>query len=275
MEQKFTVLMSLYFKEKPEYARECFNSLLNQTVRATEWVIVEDGSLTEELYNLLDEYQNKYPNLIKRVPLKENRGLGLALREGILHCSNELIARMDTDDICREDRFELQLKEFEKNPFLDICGSHIKEFDGNIANKKSLRKVPLNDQDIKRYQKRRSAFNHMTVMYKKSAVIRAGNYEDCLYMEDDMLWVKMLLANCLCKNIDDYLVYARTGLSMIERRGGIQYYKKYALARKKIFNLGYISLSDYIITLLVNFMVCIMPKYIRMIFFKVVLRGKK
>ena len=154
MEQKFSVLMSLYFKEKVEYARECFESLLNQTVPATEWIIVEDGLLTKELYDLLDEYQNKYPNLIIRVPLEKNVGLGLALREGILHCNYELIARMDTDDIARKDRFEKQLIEFNKNSNLDICGSYILEFEGKKDNIVAKRTVPLEDKQIKKYQKK-------------------------------------------------------------------------------------------------------------------------
>ena len=128
--QKFSVLMSIYYKEKPEYARECFESLLGQTVLASEWVIVEDGPLTDGLYAVLDEYQAKYPELLKRVPLAQNVGLGMALREGILHCSNEIVARMDTDDIARYDRFEKQLEMFEKDPTLDICSSHVKEFIG-------------------------------------------------------------------------------------------------------------------------------------------------
>ena len=67
---KFSVLMSLYIKEKSQYARACFESLLQQTIPASEWIIVEDGPLTEELYVLLDEYQSKYPNLITRVEKK-------------------------------------------------------------------------------------------------------------------------------------------------------------------------------------------------------------
>ena len=102
--------MSLYIKEKPEYAQACFESLLKQTVQADEWVIVEDGPLTDELYALLDKYQKNYPGLIKRVPLEKNQGLGLALRAGVPKCRNELIARMDTDDIAREDRFEKRLR---------------------------------------------------------------------------------------------------------------------------------------------------------------------
>ena len=119
MNEKFSVLLSLYFKEKPQNVRECFESLISQTATADEWVIVEDGPLTEELYAVLDEYENKYPNLIKRVPLKENQGLGRALNEGIKHCKNELVARMDTDDIAVPTRFEKQLKMFKSNPKLE------------------------------------------------------------------------------------------------------------------------------------------------------------
>ena len=120
-----SVLMSLYIKEKPEYVRECFESLLNQTITADEWVIVEDGPLSREMYTLLDEYQKKYPNLIIRIALEKNQGLGKALREGIPKCNNNLIARMDTDDISKSDRCEKQLKRFEEKPNLAIVGSSI------------------------------------------------------------------------------------------------------------------------------------------------------
>lgn len=274
MEQKFSVLMSLYFKEKTEYARECFESLLNQTVPATEWIIVEDGPLTKELYDLLDEYQNKYPNLINRVPLEKNVGLGLALREGILHCNYELIARMDTDDIARKDRFELQLNEFKKNPNLDICGSHIIEFEGNIKNIVSKRNVPIDNKQIQKYQKRRDAFNHMTVIYKKNAVLKAGNYQSCLLMEDTLLWVNMIQSGAICSNIDDYLVYARVGKDMYDRRGGWTYFKKYRIGRKRVFKTGYISNFDYLTTIVVQFVVAIVPNGLRKILYINTLRRK-
>ncbi len=273
MKEKFSVLMSLYIKEKPEYARQCFESLLRQTVMADEWVVVEDGALSQELYDLLDEYEQKYPQLIKRVSLETNQGLGMALREGILHCSNELIARMDTDDIAREDRFEKQLKLFEENPNLDICGSHIKEFETSINEIVSERKVPIDEKDILKYQKRRDSFNHMTVMYKKSAVLKVGNYQPALLMEDSLLWVNMMKSGVRCANVDDYLVYARTGQAMIERRGGLAYYKKYKSGRKQIYQTGYISWWDYNYTLIVQFIVAIMPNKLRKWVFKKFLRG--
>ena len=273
MSEKFSVLMSIYYKEKPEYARQCFESLLNQKVQASEWVIVEDGKLTDDLYALLDEYEQRYPGLIKRVPLVKNRGLGLALREGVLHCTNELIARMDTDDISRTDRFEKQLLMFDNNPELDICGSHIKEFCISPDTITSIRKVPLDDADIKKYQKRRDGFNHVTVMFKKAAVLKAGNYQHALLMEDTLLWVNMFLSGAICANIDDYLVYVRTGEDMFERRGGLTYFKKYKEGRKLIYNTGYISWWDYWITLTIQFVVAIVPNKVRRIIFQRMLRN--
>lgn len=267
-----SVLMSIYIKEKPEYVDQCFKSLLRQTVKANEWVVVEDGILSQDMYKLLEWYQNENPGLIKRVPLKTNQGLGLALRAGVPECTNELIARMDTDDIAREDRFEKQLKEFEKNPMLDICGSHIIEFDESIENELSRRNVPIQHDKIVEYQKTRSAFNHMTVMYKKSSVLKAGNYEHCPLMEDDMLWVRMILSGSKCSNIDDYLVYARTGTAMIERRGGWAYYKKYRYGKKRIKETGYINEADYIKAMVPQLMVSLVPNKIRLWIFKSLLR---
>lgn len=269
---KLSVLMSLYIKEKTEYAKACFDSLLNQTVQADEWVIVEDGPLSDEMYALLDEYQKKYPGLIKRVPFEKNQGLGLALRSGVPECSYELIARMDTDDIAREDRFEKQLAEFEKNPDLDICGSSILEFEGTVENVLSKRIVPTTHDNIVEYQKTRSAFNHMTVMYKKSTVIKAGNYEHCPLMEDDMLWVRMILSGAHCSNVDDFLVYARTGTAMIERRGGWAYFKKYRDGKRKIMATGFIGRVDYFRAIVPQLIVSILPKRMRLFVFTKVLR---
>ena len=214
--EKFSVLMSLYIKEKPEHFSACIESILSQTVLPDEIVIVLDGPISDELKVVLDSYVEKHPKLFNIIPLQENKGLGLALQEGMLHCKNELIARMDTDDICRKDRFELQLKEFENDLNLDVCGSHILEFEGSIDNVVAKRIVPLNDKDIKKYQRRRDAFNHMSVMFKKSSVLNAGNYQSCLLMEDTYLWVRMFLSGCTAKNIDDYLVYVRIGKDMFE-----------------------------------------------------------
>lgn len=268
----FSVLMSLYIKEKAEYFDECMQSILNQTVLPSEIVIVYDGPISNDLRKMVEEYKKNNPGLIKTIENKKNKGLGLALADGVPACKYELIARMDTDDIAREDRFEKQLECFMNDSKLDICGSHIIEFEGTIDNVLSKRKVPLTNEEIADYQKQRSAFNHMTVMYKKSTVLRAGNYEDCPLMEDDMLWVRMLISGAKGMNIDDYLVYARTGYAMIERRGGWAYFKKYLNGRRKIYETKYITRYDYLKTVYIQFFVTLLPRKIRRIIFINLLR---
>lgn len=272
MKKEFSVLMSLYIKERAEYFDECMQSVLKQTVLPNEIVIVLDGPIDNEVQIVLDKYIAENPLLIKTVPLEKNVGLGLALREGVLKCKNELIARMDTDDICRKDRFELQIKAFENNPDLDICGSNILEFEGNVSNIVAKRTVPFEHKKIKKYQKKRDAFNHMTVMYKKSSVIEAGNYQTCLLMEDTLLWANMFNNGAIARNIDDSLVYVRIGKDMFERRGGLSYYKKYKQGRKLVYKTGFINWWEYKTSLVGQFLVAIMPNWLRGFVFKRILR---
>ena len=265
---KFSVLMSLYLKEKPEYLNEALKSVINQTVKPNEIVIVYDGPITTELKSVVEQYVSNNPGLIKIIDNPENKGLGLALADGVPQCTYELIARMDTDDICRKDRFEKQLEEFVKDPRLDICGSHILEFEEKEENIVARRRVPLVDKDIKEYQKRRDGFNHVSVMFKKKSVLAAGNYQSCLLMEDTLLWANMFMNGAKGKNIDDYLVYVRIGKDMYERRGGFDYYKKYKAGRRKVYETGYISWVDYKMTLIVQFIVAAIPNRVRGFVFK-------
>ena len=271
---KFSVLLSIYYKEKPEYFRGCMESIYSQTVLPDEIVLVEDGRLTEELYEAIRDYECR-PSEINfvTVKLEKNSGLGLALAEGIKHCSNELVARMDTDDICVPDRFERQLNAFSENPGLDIIGGYISEFSDDMHNIISERTVPLGNYVIKQYQRKRDAFNHMTVMFKRSAVLAAGNYQDCLLMEDSLLWANMIRNHCHMANIDETLVYARTGDDMLKRRGGFDYFLKYKAGRKRILKTGTISAADYFVTVAAQFVVCMMPLWMRSLVFKKILRN--
>ena len=268
---KFSVLMSLYCKEKNEYLDEALMSIFDQTVMPSEVIIVYDGSIPNELRATVDKYRELYPNLIKSVENPENKGLGLALADGVPVCSYNLIARMDTDDISRSDRFEKQLNEFIKDPDLDICGSHILEFENETNNIVAWRKVPLKNAEIIKYQKRRDGFNHVTVMFKKESVLAAGNYQSCLLMEDTLLWANMFNSGAKGKNIDDYLVFVRIGKAMYERRGGLDYFKKYKAGRHKVYKTGFIKWYDYAITLVVQFIVAIIPNKLRGFVFKKIL----
>lgn len=273
MSREFSVLMSVYIKETKENFEECMDSLLAQTVMPTEIVVVKDGPISQALEVSLREYQRDCPNMIRVVGYEENRGLGYALAYGVKACKYELIARMDTDDIARNDRFEKQLAEFEADEDLMICGSHIVEFVKDKAVVKDRRCVPLEDQEIRRKGKLRDPFNHVTVMFRKSIVLQAGNYESCLYMEDSVLWAKMLqLPHGHVKNIDDYLVYVRADEDMIERRGGLWYLKRYMAGRKRMRELGYIGAVQYYFSIFAQFLVAVMPLKLRNIVFMKLLR---
>ncbi len=271
---KFSVLMSLYIKEKAEYFDACMQSILHQTVKPDEIVIVLDGPISELLQEVLDYYRNKLPQLIKIISYPENKGLGYALSVGVGACSNGLIARMDTDDIARKDRFEKQIAMFREHPELDICGSQIDEFENGPSNIIARRSVPCTDAEIKKYQKRRDAFNHMTVMYKRSSVISAGNYLPCPLMEDTYLWVRMIQNGAVCANIDEALVYARIGEDMYERRGTWSYFRKYKEGRKMVRDTGYISAMDYYVPLAAQAIVAIVPNGLRGWIFKHILHRK-
>lgn len=271
---EFSVLLSIYYKEKPAYFDRCLESLVNQTVKADEWVIVKDGAIPDELQAVIDKYKAMPDVNIKEVALEKNSGLGIALSYGVPACSHELIARMDSDDISVPERFEIQLAAFETNPDIDICGGQITEFDTDENIVIGERHVPLTHDEIAKYQRKRCAFNHTTVMFKKSSVLKAGNYKDVPLMEDDMLWADMLMSGAQCMNLPNFLCKVRTDKTMIARRGGLKYYKKYKSARKKIYKLGFISYGCYLKTNIIQFAVCIMPACMRKFLFFHVLHKK-
>ena len=267
-----SVLISVYAKEQPEYLEAAVMSMINQTLMAKEIVIVRDGTLTRELENTLILLQNKYP-IIKLFGYEKNRGLGLALKYGVEKCQCDLIARMDTDDISVPDRLELQVTAFEEEPTLDIVGGQIDEFEKDPKIVSGSRRVPLEHNDIVKYQRRRSALNHVTVMFKKESVLKAGNYEHAPLMEDDALWLNMISAGCKMRNLSQVLAHVRVGAGMVSRRGGMSYFRHYEKARKKALSRNQIGTVDYGVTVLVQLIVCLLPSSLRRAVFRIALRN--
>lgn len=243
--QKYSVLMSVYNKEKPEYLRLSINSILNQTIPPDEIIIVKDGILTSELDSVLEKYLMHNP-IFNVVGYKENKGLGFALNYGLNYCRNELVARMDSDDIARQDRCEKQLKEFEKNSSIEIIGGDIAEFIDSPANIVAYRKVPTSDSEIKEYMKTRCPLNHMTVMFKKSVVIKAGSYQDWFWNEDYYLWIRMMKQGCIFANTGDVLVNVRIDADMYLRRCGIKYFDSEVRLQKYMLKNHIIGYRTYI-----------------------------
>ena len=238
--QKYSVLMSLYKKEKPEYLRLAIDSMLNQTVMPDEIVMVEDGPLTDELYAVLDEYP-----MLHRVKNQTNLGLGLALNVGLKECKNELVARMDTDDCSKPERCEKQLARFAEKPYLAIVGSNIDEFVGDISNVVSQRIVPTTSKDIYNFAKKRSAFNHPTVMYSKTAVLENNGYADLKRNQDVDLFGRMLYEGYTAENIAESLLWFRSSDELAKRRKSWQNTWSYIATIRKFWKMGYSSFVDY------------------------------
>lgn len=232
---KFSVLMSLYIKENPQYLAESLDSLAAQTYPADEIVLVFDGKLTPELEQIVQIFEQKLPLVVVR--LEQNQGLGKALNHGLTHCKNEWVFRMDTDDICLPDRFAKQVAFIQANPDCVIFGGQIAEFGKDVNDIVSYRRVPTKHNELVAFTKVRCPFNHMTVAYRKQAVLDCGGYQDL--QEDYYLWLK-LVANAeklgqKIANLDDILVYARVGNGMVSRRRGLPQAKaEWRLFRLKV-----------------------------------------
>lgn len=264
---KFSVLMSLYIKEQPAFLADCLKSLVRQTYPADEIILVLDGEITPELRQVIDEFITLLP--LKLIPLAQNVGLGKALNEGIKHCSNEWIFRMDTDDICYPERFAKQVEFIEKNPDVVLFSTQIAEFDQSPENILSVREVPISFEEIIRFNKMRSPFNHMTVAYKKSVLEEVGGYQHHLFLEDYNLWNRIIAKGYRVGNLPDILLYARTnGNAMIGRRRGLIYAKSEWKLFKLKYQLSIQGLLGGFMTFLMRTLPRLLPVFILKLLYK-------
>ena len=278
MDFYFSVLMSVYIKENPKYFDRALQSITDdQILKPNQIVLVKDGPLTDELEKIIKKWSEKYKNLFKIIPLEKNMGLGEALRIGIENCSYNLIARMDTDDIAKPERFQEQIKIF-KNNEVDLVGSWIDEFwevDNKIKVQK-IRKAPEKDKEIKEKLKFLNSFNHPTVMYRKNEVLKAGSYSEKYHlMEDYYLWIRMTMNSCKFYNIQKSLLFFRTTPDTYKRRGGIRFVKADILFQKELLKIGFINIFEYLRNLFVRISFRIVPWQLREVLQKKLLRGEK
>ena len=253
--EKYSVLMSLYAKERPEYLRLALDSMLRQTIRPDEIVLVEDGELTKELRAVLDEYEGR----ITRVRNETNLGLGLSLNAGLKVCRNELVARMDTDDISKPDRCEKQLRRFAEKPELSIVGTWVDEFSQSTECVISVRAVPTRYEDIYVFARRRSAFNHPTVMYRKSAVLAENGYADLRRNQDVDLFGRMLFHGHKAENIGESLLWFRSDEALAKRRKSWNNTRSYIGTIYRFWKMGYSGFVDFLIVLIAQTGMFLLP----------------
>lgn len=256
----YSILMSVYSGEKPEYLRQSIESMLNQTYKTNDFVLVCDGKLTDELERIVCEYEEKNKDVFHPVRLEKNVGTGQCANIGIDACLNEYIVKMDSDDVALPDRCEKQIKLLYSNPALDMCGAFIKEFDTETNDFIAIKKTPKSNDEIHKYARRRNPFNNQTLVFKKSLAKKIGGYTTVKRCEDYDFVVRMLDNGARGENIQEVLVEYRVSKSNYERRQNWANTKSFIAVRWKIFRMGFSNIFDFIIPCAVQLVIFILPK---------------
>lgn len=269
--EKYSVLMSVYDRENPGIFRQSIESMMNQTLPPNDFVLVCDGQLNKELDAVICWAQETWGEIFQCVRLESNQGLGKSLRVGIEYCKNSIIARMDSDDISRPERCELQMNAMLKGKYA-IVGGGVQEFKNVPGDTENLRILPERLGEIRVFSRMRNPFNHPCVMYRKEAVLAAGNYQDFTDFEDYYLWVRMLNQGCKAYNLQTVILDMRTGNGMYGRRGGISYVKSVIRFQKYLKDIHYIGDIQFVVNCVVRTLVSMLPNRFREIFYHRFLR---
>lgn len=267
----YSVLMSVYWKDNPDFFRSSIESIINQTLIPSEIVLVEDGPVGNELHSIISEIQSVFGNL-KLIQLKENQGLGRALNEGLQHCTHDLVARMDADDVAKKDRMQREIEVFNKYPDVDVVSSWIDEFEVDISNVIATKKLPEYPFQVSNFAKRRCPINHPVVMFRKSAVLLAGGYRHFKLFEDYYLWVRMLLNGSKFYNIQESLLWFRTSNDMYRRRGGLKHALNEIQFQNQLRKMHFISLWQEITNIMIRFTARVIPNSCRKFVYTTFLR---
>lgn len=268
----YSVLMSVYNKENPTWLRLAIESMQAQTLPTSDFVLVCDGPLTPELDGVITEKQRQMGETLTVVRLEKNMGLGNALNEGIRYCRNELVARMDSDDIAYPDRCKKEVAIFNQYPQVSICSGTIAEFSSTPQTAHYKRILPERNDEILKFAKSRNPFNHPCVMYKKSAVEAVGSYQPFYRLEDYYLWIRMLMAGYEGYNIQEPLLYMRAGTSMYKRRGGWRYAKTQIELFRFMWKQGFINAWQYAESCIIRSGSALSPNWLRKFMFEMLLR---
>ena len=256
---KYSVLMSVYHKETAEFFRLSLQSMFDQTCMPDQVVVICDGPLTEELDKVLEEFEANYPEILLIHRLEKNMGTGYAANIGLQLCRNELIAKMDSDDIAYSERCEKQLKVFQKHPELDLLGGYVSEFETDISNVIAIKKVPVTHKEIRKFARKRNPFNNQTLMYKKSVALACGGYTCNTRCEDYDFVTKMMMHGAKCRNMPECLVHYRLDAGAYERRKNWKNTVGFIGVRYRNWRRGFCSFVDFLIPCVAQLVLLVLP----------------
>lgn len=274
MTNTYSVLMSVYKNDSPEYLKIALESIYNnQTRKPDEIVVVFDGPLSDELYRVLDEFKAGKEALVKYYPQETNRGLGEALRIGSEKCSGDYILRMDSDDVSDPKRFEKQIAFVEAHPEIDALGTDIAEFNqAPDESDKRVRACPSKHDDIVEMGKKRNPMNHVSVCMKKNSLMKAGGYKTLLLLEDYYLWLHMIAAGCKLANINESLVYVRVGNGFDSKRGSKERITGWKVLQNFMVEHGMITKREACMNMIYIWSFVKTPAWVKKILYEHILR---
>lgn len=276
MISKYSVVTSVYKNDKPEFVEKALESITTaQSLPPDEVVLVVDGPVPSALESLISLHEKKGKGLYHVIWLKENGGLGNALKLGVEVAKNDIIVRMDSDDVASPDRFRKQIEYLQNNPDCDVVGGQMTEFIDKEDNIVASRIVPQTNEEIHSWLRSRCPLNHVTVAMRRSKVLEVGNYMDWHYNEDYYLWIRMAEAGYKFANLPDTLVNVRVGKDMYARRGGWKYFKSEKGLQDYMLKKKMISIPRYLFNVAVRFGVQVaMPNSLRAVVFQELFRKK-
>lgn len=257
---KFSVLMSVYEKDRPDYFKAAMESIVNQTVKPDEIVLVKDGYVGTELENIINEYQKQLASLLKIISFEENKGLGAALAEGLKNCTFDIVARMDADDISSPNRFEKQLKFLKNNPDIDVVSCFVAAFEETSEKPLFIRRGPLLHEQIEKQFRFRFCMNHPATMFRRGTVLKAGNYPDMARLQDYHLWARMILNGAKMATIGQVLYYHRWAKQLLKRRLGIKRAAQQIKLQKEFLKIGFINRSQFVCNVLIRTTAMLLPQ---------------
>ncbi|HIF9214294.1 TPA: glycosyltransferase [Photobacterium damselae] len=256
----FSVLMSVYSKEKPEYLIQCLNSLCKQDLMASEVILVEDGPLGAELLSIIESYRQRL-NIISP-KLIENLGLANALNYGLRYCNNDLVARMDTDDICVSSRFRLQYEFMLENDSIAVCSGIVDEYNESMTKHLSTRFLPEKHDEIIKFARSRSPISHPATMFRKEIIEKVGGYPNLARAQDYGLWSNLIVNGYKFYNIQHVLVKMRCGSGLLERRG-IYYFLNEMNLLAYQYKIGFLPLNIFLVNSMQRFILRLSPNKVK------------
>lgn len=241
-----SVLMSVYKSEKAPFLERALKSVWDdQTLKPAQIVLVEDGELGEDLYEVIGQYNKVLGERLYICKNATNLGLTKSLNIGLRHVTSELVARMDSDDVSDAKRFERQVAFLEAHPDIDIVGGSLQEFDEEHECL-NVRHYPLTPDEAVKYIPKASPLAHPSVMMRTRMFENGLKYDERYRTSQDIqLWFDAIMAGYKIANIPEVILYFRREGDVFKRRSKAKAKNEFKIYMHGIYRMKGLFTLDY------------------------------